>query len=260
MNNNYSPTAYVSYKGSQNPLSFTLRAQATIPCEFQLRQYPWDEQECIASVKILNVPPASLKINKTSSSVTFCPSSLVEYDVKECGFHGVRGGFNVSLSLARRSEFHIFATYIPTSLLVGLGYGTLFLPVDSFPERGGMSLTTLLVFISLYTEMASSLPKASYLKSIDVWFVFGIVYLSLVITVHLATCKSVMTSQRERKATPIAFFVRRWGNDPEFGFEKDKRSLSAGSKEATILRIARVSFGIITFLFVFLYFVVVSVT
>ena len=50
-----------------------------------------------------------------------------------------------------------------------------------------MSLTTLLVFISLYTETSNSLPSTAYLKYIDVWFVFSITYLSVIIIVHLAT-------------------------------------------------------------------------
>lgn len=50
-----------------------------------------------------------------------------------------------------------------------------------------MSLTTLLVFISLYTETSGSLPSTAYLKLIDVWFVFSITYLTLIICVHLAT-------------------------------------------------------------------------
>ena len=66
-------------------------------------------------------------------------------------------------------------------------YGTLLLPVESNNERGTMSLTTLLVFISLYTETNNSLPSTSYLKYIDVWFVFSITFLSVIIIVHLAT-------------------------------------------------------------------------
>ncbi|KAG0726035.1 hypothetical protein GWK47_037392 [Chionoecetes opilio] len=63
----------------------------------------------------------------------------------------------------------------------------MFLPLESSNERGTMSLTTLLVFISLYTESSNSLPTTAYLKYIDVWFVFSITYLSVIIIVHLAT-------------------------------------------------------------------------
>lgn len=69
-------------------------------------------------------------------------------------------------------------------------YGTLFLPAARFPERGGMSLTTLLVLIALYSDASAALPKTSYIKFIDIWFVFGISFLSLIIFVHLATCKT----------------------------------------------------------------------
>lgn len=53
-----------------------------------------------------------------------------------------------------------------------------------------MSLTTLLVLIALYSDASAALPKTSYIKLIDIWFVFGISFLSLIISVHLATCKT----------------------------------------------------------------------
>lgn len=94
-------------------------------------------------------------------------------------------------------------------------YGTLLLPLESFAERGSMSLTTLLMFIALYTETSSSLPSTAYLKHIDVWFVFGLIYLFLIITIHLATFltdsqsagQAVGSSRSGRVAWPTKSFT-----------------------------------------------------
>ncbi|KAK3883892.1 hypothetical protein Pcinc_011795 [Petrolisthes cinctipes] len=198
-----------------------------------------------------------------SSHVVWCSKGREEYQVTKCFLCVSPGGFNLTLGLERRSEYHVWATYLPTALLLGIGrgleptagatvvllslleffilgllkavwhpeslvagrgqwggdkptrswlpadrsvnsgYGTLFLPVESFPERGGMSLTTLLVLISLYTETASTLPKTPYLKLIDIWFVFNIVYLSLIITTHLVACRKPSHPTHKHRKVPL---------------------------------------------------------
>lgn len=118
-------------------------------------------------------------------------------------------------------------------------YGTLFLPVERFPERGGMSLTTLLVFISLYTDVSASLPKTSKLKLIDVWFVYNILFLSLIIGTHLLACGSIQETGARLWVVP----------------EKEKDDKASKSREEAILKVARIGFGLVTFFFLVGYFV-----
>ncbi|KAK4323167.1 hypothetical protein Pmani_006116 [Petrolisthes manimaculis] len=177
------------YDGLVNPLVQTLTVSSTINCHFQLHWYPWDTQNCHIDIKVSNVGEDGLLVNK-SSRVIECPKVLEEYHVEECRLKHPDSRTNmlsVQLKLKRRYEHHFFTKFLPTSLLLILGYGTLLLPIEYYNERGTMSLTTLLVFISLYTETSGSLPSTAYLKLIDVWFVFSITFLTLIICVHLAT-------------------------------------------------------------------------
>ncbi|RXG65578.1 Gamma-aminobutyric acid receptor subunit beta, partial [Armadillidium vulgare] len=137
---------------------------------------------------VFNIGQKSL-VFEDESKVAAYPNTLEEYAVNNCelGKHNYSNYFNVTLEFSRRTDYILFTTYLPTWLLLSIGYGTLLLPVEAFPERGSMSLTTLLVLISLYAESSSALPKTTYLKSIDEWFVFCISYLWLVIAIHLAT-------------------------------------------------------------------------
>ncbi|KAG7164878.1 Neuronal pentraxin-1-like 4, partial [Homarus americanus] len=41
---------YITYKGSQNPLVLTVTAKVVVQCHFDLRMYPWDQQQCDAQV------------------------------------------------------------------------------------------------------------------------------------------------------------------------------------------------------------------
>ncbi|KAK3875720.1 hypothetical protein Pcinc_019420 [Petrolisthes cinctipes] len=171
-------------------------------CYFDLRMYPFDQQQCHVQVQLSQASRSQVEVSE-SSHVVWCSKGREEYQVTKCFLRVSPGGFNLTLGLERRSEYHVWATYLPTALLLGIGYGTLFLPVESFPERGGMSLTTLLVLISLYTETASTLPKTPYLKLIDIWFVFNIVYLSLIITTHLVACRKPSHPTHQHRKVPL---------------------------------------------------------
>lgn len=102
-----------------------------------------------------------------------------------------------------------------------------------------MGLTTLLVFISLYTDVSSSLPNTSYLKLIDVWFVFNILFLSLIIGTHLLACGSIQGTGERHWVVPV---------------KKDCAGAS-NSREELILKVARITLGVVTLFFLVGYFV-----
>lgn len=102
-----------------------------------------------------------------------------------------------------------------------------------------MGLTTLLVFISLYTDISSSLPSTAHLKLIDVWFVYNILFLSVIIGTHLLACGSIQEAGTRLWVLP----------------EKRKGVVATNAREELILKVARVTFGLVTFLFLIGYFV-----
>lgn len=55
------------------------------------------------------------------SEVVLCPEQLTEYEMYACELRPVSGGFVLRLVMARRTEYHIWSTYLPTSLLLGIG-------------------------------------------------------------------------------------------------------------------------------------------
>lgn len=101
--------------------------------------------------------------------------------------------------LHRQITFHLFSTYFPTMLMHGIGYGTLFIRADDFQDRGAFSLTTLLVLISLYSDTMVTLPVTSYLKHIDIWFIFSFTFLSFIIGIHIATNNTGINYDRNPK-------------------------------------------------------------
>ncbi|XP_045117865.1 uncharacterized protein LOC123508321 isoform X2 [Portunus trituberculatus] len=244
-----------TFPGAENQLVETKTIKAIVNCDFRLRWYPWDDQLCFLTLVVTNVRESGLLLNQ-SSGVLSCPTLLEEYKVASCALGKEEGPTNtitVYLKLSRRYEYHLFTTFLPTSLLLILGYGTLLLPVESFNERGIMSLTLLLVFISLYTETSNSLPSTAYLKHIDVWFVFNLTYLSVIISVHLAAFHTPTSATPLMHVKPWKPGSNTWTSEMT---KKDERKPISSDK---ILRVSRKVLAFVFVVFTLVYSVLLVV-
>ena len=81
--------------------------------------------------------------------------------------------------------FQIFAIFVPTTLINLISFGTIFFKWFDFQNRIMVSLTALLVLSTLFAQVSDNLPKTSYLKLMDVWFLFSITYSFLIIIQHV---------------------------------------------------------------------------
>lgn len=129
-----------------------------------------------------------------------------------------------------------------------------------FNERGAMSLTTMLVFMSLYTETSSSLPSTAYLKHIDVWFVFNLTFLTLIILVHLATCRGPEEGQGPSSPDRSRVFIPRGssgkGGGEAAGHARETRGVLPDPR--AVLRGGRVVFAALFLGFTAVYFILIS--
>ncbi|XP_050690507.1 glycine receptor subunit alpha-3-like [Eriocheir sinensis] len=74
--------------------------------------------------------------------------------------------------------------FIPTTLINIISFATFFFKWFDFQNRVMVSLTTLLVLSTLFSQTSDSLPKTSYFKIIDIWFFSSIVFTFLTIITH----------------------------------------------------------------------------
>ena len=77
------------------------------------------------------------------------------------------------------------STFAPTFLLWLLAYSTLFITKDQFNVRFMGSVTSLLVLSSLLNSITTTLPKTSYFKDIDLWFLVYLANIFCLIICHL---------------------------------------------------------------------------
>ena len=199
------------YKGEENHIIASIQLSTYINCNFYLEWYPFDSQNCFISLEIANAPKDSTEILTTRRKLVmdFTKQTFggqTEYIVSNYYRRSSQNSFNVSFELQREVSYHIFSTYLPIFLLHGIGYGTMFIRFDNFQDRGTMSLTTLLVLIALYTDTMSSLPVTSYVKLIDVWFIFSVIFLSSIIAVHLITNDTTTKVIQLKKSYKVCFY------------------------------------------------------
>ena len=95
----------------------------------------------------------------------------MDYDPKK-NIYGKGNDFafvTLMFHLTRLLNFHITSTYIPSILLVSLGYTSLFIPADAVPGRVAMGMLSFLALTTMNNSVKSSLPKVSYMTYMDIW-------------------------------------------------------------------------------------------
>lgn len=222
------------YPGASNSLELKDQVMPRFKCPLDLEMYPWDSQICNVTLTVANAKADHTHFTQHSLHY-HDKQQLQEYLLRDWRLDTRGNRAVLSFRLVRRYEKHVWTTLVPTSLLLAISYGTLFIPAESFSERGTMSLTTLLVLVSLYTEALSSLPVTSYNKQIEKWYLYLIIYVSLIITVHLLTSNPVVRSAQATDGR---------GCSPKIFWTRPKQSLWRQPDAKKLLAVAQVVFGV----------------
>ncbi|XP_042235290.1 uncharacterized protein LOC121874999 [Homarus americanus] len=177
------------YQGNTNPVSTTRKYNTVFTCFFDLILYPFDIQNCYMNFQIISASSEYLIFNLTDSFVEYLgPKMLVEYsigtidlDVNNASQYSVS---QVRVELIRRYGYAMLNIYIPSLTLLIISYVTLLFRPSIFEVRVMTALTSLLVLATLFTQVSTSLPKTSYFKMVDIWLLFCIVLIFLIIIWH----------------------------------------------------------------------------
>ena len=78
--------------------------------------------------------------------------------------------------------YYLIQIYIPSSLIVVISWVSFWLNRGATPAMVSLGVTTVLTMTTLTSTTNSSLPKISYMKSIDMYlsFCFFMVFASLI--------------------------------------------------------------------------------
>ncbi|XP_071523164.1 LOW QUALITY PROTEIN: uncharacterized protein [Panulirus ornatus] len=164
------------YPGEKNSLKLTQTYLIHVSCQMDLVPYPFDSQTFRVLMRLLYFTKDLVAIISQQSSVTYLGAkTLREYEMIfvemiQSNWRN-HSGLEIKFHLQNLSGFHVSSTYIPTFLMVLIAYSTFYFELDDFNDRIMVSLTSLLVLATLFTQISETTPKTSFLKLLDIWFV-----------------------------------------------------------------------------------------
>jgi hypothetical protein len=178
------------FNGFNGLLEVYQRMKVTYKCIFDVYKFPFDEQKCNLVFKL-----EQSRANK----VNFVMDGLVMYQgsqtidqfrigVMSTSMNNTQGStkFILTIPFYRVSTNQLVKTFLPTFLLCFLGYATLMVDIDYSSDRFIGSVTLMLVLTTWISIINADLPKTTYVKMIDGWFVWHVVISFLIIIYHIA--------------------------------------------------------------------------
>ena len=194
-----SPIENRLFNGSLNSLCQTQRMKIKYDCKFDVRRFPLDKQKCPLIMKITSRMCKFCKFVKgegvsrgDNESLVYDGESIIDqfsigkiYSTISNDEHTSKLIIYIPMNRIFTNQF--INTFFPTIILWMFGYSTLFIdPIENgFNHRFTGSGTALLVMATLINVVKSDLPKTAYIKLIDIWFLWHVVLVFVIIVYHI---------------------------------------------------------------------------
>ncbi|XP_055836816.1 pH-sensitive chloride channel 2 isoform X1 [Episyrphus balteatus] len=165
------------------------RIQATLYCWMNLQKFPFDEQSCSTVLESWMYNTSELVLHwETKSPVTFDPDlHLTEYvllsswsnetvvnadlnDLRHGAFAGNYSSLSFTVHLTREVGYYLMDYFLPSMMIVAISWVSFWLQADQSAPRIMLGTSTMLTFITLASAQGKTLPKVSYIKVSEVWF------------------------------------------------------------------------------------------
>ncbi|XP_067005497.2 pH-sensitive chloride channel 2 [Anabrus simplex] len=168
---------------------FALRLKAILFCWMRLEKFPFDEQKCPLVLESWTYNTSELILTwEPDSPVILNPAlHLTEYTLMDMWtnesdstyfspsyhrgpFHGNYSSLSITFHLSREIGFYMMDYYVPSILLVVISWVSFWLEANALAARIALGTSTMLTFITLSSKTGSQLPKVSYIKASEIWF------------------------------------------------------------------------------------------
>ena len=191
------------YSGAENKITISRVYSVKFFCEYQMAWYPFDQQTCRVEMVMDGVLDnyADLIPNGVHFSGA---KELTQYFIKSFSIRNEKMKSKmtvvVSITLGRRLLGTFLTIFFPTILLNVIGYSTNFFKAFffevsvianniqlinlSFKAVITVNLTSMLVLTTMFINVSNSLPKTSYMKMVDAWLLFNLLYPFIVVLLH----------------------------------------------------------------------------
>ena len=227
------------YKGSEAELFMTQRFKMVYNCVFTLKKFPFDEHMCQFIMLLKTHQKHSMSFVEDHPGVLYRGHSTVnQFNILNVTSKVVNDdnstNFIFSIHIHHNIMDQMLGTFLPTILLWALACFTLFIDISNFSDRFVGTVTTLLVLVALLSSLSDDMPKTSYFKFIDLWFLW---YISAILSI-----------------TVYHIFLNHISNN-KVEYILDGKKIEKLSNRAKVNYIAIVVFAISTFVFDIIYFI-----
>ena len=152
-------------------------------CEFNLKHYPFDWQNCEIRISSPWVLQELVRLTPGESS-NLGPDHFSQFNITNISMLLFKAKIDVGESnigvmfqfqLQRDISHHIYMTYIPTLFILIMTLSSLFINEEHFQATTAVSMTCMLVLYMLYQSIVASMPITVYMKLLDYWLIFNLV-------------------------------------------------------------------------------------
>uniref|UniRef100_A0A914DSZ6 Gamma-aminobutyric acid receptor subunit beta n=2 Tax=Acrobeloides nanus TaxID=290746 RepID=A0A914DSZ6_9BILA len=223
----------------------SIRLTVTANCPMNLQTFPLDVQVCALEIESYGYSTADIIYHwHVQNAVTIDENvHLAHFTIGE-HFHIER---TISLSTGNYSRlttyftfkrnigFYLIQIYFPSSLIVVISWVSFWLNREATQARVAIGVTTVLTMTTLMTSTNASLPKVSYVKSLDIFLgvCFFIVFASLLEYAGVGyLMKRRRGIPRSKSSTTVAYFD--YNDEPSLRVQSIKRGRRMSRKEVPL--------------------------
>ncbi|XP_045615469.1 uncharacterized protein [Procambarus clarkii] len=199
------------YAGGEQSIRLEQQYTVSFMCQFSLHMYPFDIQHCLLSYTLTNIQDRFLFVK---GGVNYTGERrLMEYKCVGEEMRGpsdLPGDVQMILEFRNQYGYYIGNAVVPSLLMVVICYLALFFDLHDFQDRIMVSLTSLLVLASLFSQTSQFIPKTAYLKHIDVWYIclISIDFIIILVLVAIENFRLKYLAKQEYYASPTHKMVQ----------------------------------------------------
>ncbi|CAB07719.3 Gamma-aminobutyric acid receptor subunit beta [Caenorhabditis elegans] len=167
-------------------VAYGMRLTSTLSCSMNLRNFPLDSQNCTVEIESYGYTTSEVLMKW---NYPLAVHGVEQADVPQftiTGFHtedsivstatGSYQRLSLVFQLRRSVGYFIFQTYLPCVLIVMLSWVSFWINHEATSARVALGITTVLTMTTISTGVRQSLPRISYVKSIDIYLVMCFVF------------------------------------------------------------------------------------
>ncbi|XP_007905471.1 gamma-aminobutyric acid receptor subunit delta isoform X1 [Callorhinchus milii] len=194
---------------------YSIRITSTVACDMDLTKYPMDEQECMFDLESYAYSAEDIVYHWSDNqdqihgldNIQLAQFTITNYHfVTEMMNFKSAGRFprlSLRFQLRRNRGVYIMQSYMPSILLVAMSWVSFWISQSAVPARVSLGITTVLTMTTLMVSARSSLPRASAIKALDVyfWICYVFVFAALVEYAFAHFNADYMRKQRAKMKT-----------------------------------------------------------